>query len=240
MRRIVRVLGSLLLAAGSPAAVGSAATLTVTHFAESGAGSLGQAILDSNASVGTLDTIGSDVPGAPPFAILPLPAPDHHGPRDDRRDDAARLRGIPAVPDPAGPLQWGGPHPCLDRGGYDGPRTRLRRSHRGPPDRGRRQHDPGCFFGTDLTGTLDTATASASTSPTATRIRSAGRPPRHATSFPETTATASGSSRRRQPGPGTSSEPRSTVRSRSVTRSASSVTGGENNTIGGPPRALAM
>ncbi len=49
MRRILRVLGSVLLAAGASAAIGSAATFTVTVFAESGDGSFGQAILDANA-----------------------------------------------------------------------------------------------------------------------------------------------------------------------------------------------
>jgi hypothetical protein len=65
MRVAVRVLALLLLAGAAPAA-----TLTVTIFSETGPGSFGQAILDSNASVGVLDTIEFNVPGTPPFAIL--------------------------------------------------------------------------------------------------------------------------------------------------------------------------
>ena len=53
-----------------------AATLTVTTTADSGAGSLRQAILDSNASVGTLDTIvfaiGSGVQTITPLSALPI------------------------------------------------------------------------------------------------------------------------------------------------------------------------
>jgi hypothetical protein len=48
-----------------------AATITVTTTADSGAGSLRQAILDSNASVGTLDTIAFDIPGAGVHTIVP-------------------------------------------------------------------------------------------------------------------------------------------------------------------------
>ena len=68
MRVAVRVLGAAL--ACFVGAVASAATLTVTNAFESGAGSLRQAILDSNASPGTLDTIAFDIPGVGPFAIL--------------------------------------------------------------------------------------------------------------------------------------------------------------------------
>ncbi len=48
-----------------------AATLTVTTTADSGPGSLRQAILDSNASAGTLDTIEFDIPGAGVHTIVP-------------------------------------------------------------------------------------------------------------------------------------------------------------------------
>ncbi len=54
----------------------SAATLTVTTTADSGAGSLRQAILDSNTSVGVLDTIafaiGSGVQTITPLSALPI------------------------------------------------------------------------------------------------------------------------------------------------------------------------
>ena len=48
-----------------------AATITVTTTADSGPGSLRQAILDSNASAGTLDTIEFDIPGAGVHTIVP-------------------------------------------------------------------------------------------------------------------------------------------------------------------------
>src|SRR5689334_19716773 len=66
----------LCLAAIFPA---NAATFTVTSTADSGAGSLRQAILDANASVGTADTINFNTPPAgaktitPTLASGPLP-----------------------------------------------------------------------------------------------------------------------------------------------------------------------
>ncbi len=60
--RSLFVSSALLFAAAMPAAV--AATITVTTTADSGAGSLRQAILDSNASPGVLDTIAFNVTGA--------------------------------------------------------------------------------------------------------------------------------------------------------------------------------
>ena len=48
-----------------------AATLTVTTTADSGAGSLRQAILDSNTSTGVFDTIEFDIPGAGVHTIVP-------------------------------------------------------------------------------------------------------------------------------------------------------------------------
>lgn len=53
-----------------------AATFTVTTTADSGPGSLRQAILDANASVGVTDTIAFSIPGAGPHTIQPLsPSP---------------------------------------------------------------------------------------------------------------------------------------------------------------------
>ncbi len=73
-------LALLSLALALPAIL-SGATITVTTTADSGAGSLRQAILDSNASVGVLDTIAFAIPGAgvhtiavttdPPFVTDP-------------------------------------------------------------------------------------------------------------------------------------------------------------------------
>jgi IPT/TIG domain len=58
--RLLAVLATASLAAGSPAA---AATITVTSTGDTGAGTLHQAILDSNLSVGVLDTIAFAIPG---------------------------------------------------------------------------------------------------------------------------------------------------------------------------------
>ncbi len=54
--------GALLYLCAAPML--TAATLTVTSTADSGPGSLRQAILDSNTSVGTLDTIAFAIPGS--------------------------------------------------------------------------------------------------------------------------------------------------------------------------------
>jgi hypothetical protein len=66
MRGFAPILGIALLAT----ALASAATLTVTTVADSGPGSLRQAILDSNASTGVLDTITFNLPGSGPFVML--------------------------------------------------------------------------------------------------------------------------------------------------------------------------
>jgi hypothetical protein len=60
----MRTLGLLAAAVVGLASSAAAATLTVTSTADSGAGTFHQAILDSNASVGVLDTIAFDIPGA--------------------------------------------------------------------------------------------------------------------------------------------------------------------------------
>ena len=59
--RTLRLLAAASFALASSAA---AATLTVTSTADSGPGTLHQALLDSNASVGVLDTIAFAIPGA--------------------------------------------------------------------------------------------------------------------------------------------------------------------------------
>ncbi|MET0618762.1 MAG: S-layer homology domain-containing protein [Thermoanaerobaculia bacterium] len=66
--RTILTLGSVLLAAGA-----SAATFTVTSTADSGPGSLRQAILDANANAGT-DTIAFAIPGAGVHTISPVTA----------------------------------------------------------------------------------------------------------------------------------------------------------------------
>jgi len=62
-----------VLVLASPGALG-AATITVTTTADSGPGSLRQAILDSNTSAGTLDTIAFGIPGAGVHTIVPASA----------------------------------------------------------------------------------------------------------------------------------------------------------------------
>src|SRR5262245_19874887 len=64
----------LLLIAAAPAAPRAKVIYTVTTTADSGPNSLRQAILDSNASVGILDTIKFDITAAPPNRIMPLSA----------------------------------------------------------------------------------------------------------------------------------------------------------------------
>jgi IPT/TIG domain-containing protein/S-layer family protein len=64
---------SLVVALTAPSAL-HAATITVTTAADSGAGSLRDAITQSNASAGTLDTIAFTIPGTGPHTISPLSA----------------------------------------------------------------------------------------------------------------------------------------------------------------------
>src|SRR5687767_11244452 len=64
---IMQVILALALAAE---AVVPAAVIPVTTNADSGAGSLRQAILDSNASAGTVDVITFNIPGAGPHTIV--------------------------------------------------------------------------------------------------------------------------------------------------------------------------
>src|SRR5690348_7165053 len=57
---------------GCPAALSPAATFTVTTTADSGAGSLRQAILDANGNPGILNTIAFAIPGA---GVQTIPVP---------------------------------------------------------------------------------------------------------------------------------------------------------------------
>ena len=65
----MRKLAFLAVASLGLASSAAAATLTVTSTADSGPGTLHQALLDSNASVGVLDTIAFAVPGAASTSI---------------------------------------------------------------------------------------------------------------------------------------------------------------------------
>ncbi len=153
MRERVRCLGALILAAASAA---SAATFTVTVPGESGPGSIGQAILSSNASPGVLDTIAFNIPGTPPFALL-------------------IFMGIPAVTDPVvidattQPGYAGTPLFQIRAGLGNGPALTLAPGAEGSTVRGisfadlneaiRIEGDgntiESCFFGTDVTGMVD-------------------------------------------------------------------------------------
>jgi hypothetical protein len=66
-QNVIRCLTTILLTAGV-----DAATLTVTNTNDTGAGSLRQAIVDSNTSVGVLDTITFNIPGAGVHTITPV------------------------------------------------------------------------------------------------------------------------------------------------------------------------
>ncbi len=72
LRRIL-LLGAALLAALAAASYASAATFTVTTTADTGAGSLRQAILDSNGAIGP-DTIDFNIAGSGPHVIQPVTA----------------------------------------------------------------------------------------------------------------------------------------------------------------------
>ncbi|MET0618900.1 MAG: hypothetical protein ABW056_01410, partial [Thermoanaerobaculia bacterium] len=155
MRRIVRVLGSMLIFAGAAAAA-AAATYTVTAQGESGPGSIGAAIQSSNASVGVLDTIEFDLPGTPPFLVM-------------------LFMGIPTITDPViidattQPGYAGTPLFQIRQGLGQGPGLILAATAGGSTIRGLAFADinegiqiqadgntiEGCFFGTDVTGMLD-------------------------------------------------------------------------------------
>ena len=71
MRRPTLVSTALALGLGGLLGAARGATFTVTNTNDSGAGSLRQAILDSNAAAGA-DTIDFNIPGSGPFQILPV------------------------------------------------------------------------------------------------------------------------------------------------------------------------
>jgi hypothetical protein len=155
MRRIDRVLGSAFLFAAAAAAAAVADTYTVTAQGESGAGSIGAAIASANASPG-LDTIEFDIPGTPPFGVL-------------------LFFGIPNITDPVvidgttQPGYAGTPLFFIRQGAGQGPGLVLAAGSGGSTIRGLSFADinegiqilsdgntiEGCFFGTDVTGTLD-------------------------------------------------------------------------------------
>ena len=84
----------------------SAATYTVTNTADSGAGSLRQAIIDANGTPGVADTIAFNIPGAGAHTITPAsPLPTITDARDDRRLHAARLERQHERPGPARQLR---------------------------------------------------------------------------------------------------------------------------------------
>ncbi len=73
LRRVLLV-SAVLAAALLAAPAAHTATYTVTTTADSGAGSLRQAILDSNGSIGIPDTIDFNIAGAGPHVIQPVSA----------------------------------------------------------------------------------------------------------------------------------------------------------------------
>ncbi|HEY1435647.1 MAG TPA: hypothetical protein VGG65_09745, partial [Thermoanaerobaculia bacterium] len=142
----------LALAFASGAATGAlAATFTVTTTADSGAGSLRQAILDANGAAGA-DTIVFNIPGGGPYVITPLPP------------------GLPAMLGPTivdGTTQPGyAGTPIIEIANFSGSGLKLQGGSstiRGILVRGMNtgiavessdNHVEGCYVGTDLTGTV--------------------------------------------------------------------------------------
>ena len=141
------LLGAGLTAAATAAVPGS--TFTVTTTADSGPGSLRQAILDANANAGA-DTITFNIPGPGPYVITPLPP------------------GMPAMTGPTtvdGTTQPGyAGTPIIELANFSGSGLKLQGGSstiRGILVRGFNtgigvessdNHVEGCYVGTDLTG----------------------------------------------------------------------------------------
>jgi len=150
--RSASILSSALLF--SSTALLSAATLTVTTTADSGAGSLRQAILDANSGAGA-DTIEFNISGGGPYVITPLPP------------------GLPALTGPTtvdGTTQPGyAGSPIIEIANFSGTGLKLqggsstvraivfRDLNAGISVESSGNHVEGCFVGTDVTGTVAAA-----------------------------------------------------------------------------------
>ena len=88
----VRIYNRVLTPTDLATLSGQPVTFTVTRTADSGAGSLRQAILDANARAGIADIIAFSIAGAGVHTIAPTsPLPTITDPLKDRRDDAEWL-----------------------------------------------------------------------------------------------------------------------------------------------------
>jgi len=150
--RSASILSSALLF--SSTALLSAATLTVTTTADSGPGSLRQAILDANSGAGA-DTIEFNISGGGPYVITPLPP------------------GLPALTGPTtvdGTTQPGyAGSPIIEIANFSGTGLKLqggsstvraivfRDLNAGISVESSGNHVEGCFVGTDVTGTVAAA-----------------------------------------------------------------------------------
>ncbi|HEY1250610.1 MAG TPA: S-layer homology domain-containing protein [Thermoanaerobaculia bacterium] len=150
--RSVILLSSVLLI--SSTALLSAGSLLVTTTADTGAGSLRQAILDANNNGGT-DTIEFNIPGGGPYVITPVPP------------------GLPALTGPTivdGTTQPGyAGSPIIEIANFAGTGLKLqggastvraivfRGLNAGISVESSGNHVEGCFVGTDVTGTVAAA-----------------------------------------------------------------------------------
>jgi len=147
-RRLVRA-AVLLLFAG--AASLTAATFTVTNTADTGAGSLRQAILDANGAAGA-DTIDFNIPGTGPFLIQPVTLlPPLAGETTLDGTTQPGYAGTPLIElstfSGAGLRMTGGGSNTI-RG------ICLHNFNAGVQIESNDNHLEGCFIGTDPTGTL--------------------------------------------------------------------------------------
>jgi hypothetical protein len=150
----VRPAAVLLVLSLSVASAARAATFTVTNTADSGAGSLRQAILDANANAGA-DTIAFNIPGSGPFVITPLPP------------GLPAMTGSTTVDGTTQPGYAGAP--IVEIANFSGAGLKLQGGSstvRGIVVRGMNtgisvessgNHVEGCYVGTDVTGTVAAA-----------------------------------------------------------------------------------
>jgi hypothetical protein len=130
---------------------GLAATFTVTTTADSGAGSLRQAILDANAAAGA-DTIAFAIPGSGPYVITPLPPglPAMTGPTTIDGTTQPGYAGTPLIEI----ANFSGSGLKLQGGSSTVRAIVVRGMNTGIAVESSGNHVEGCFVGTDVTGTV--------------------------------------------------------------------------------------
>jgi hypothetical protein len=130
-------------------AVLPAATFTVTTTADSGAGSLRQAILDANAGAGS-DTISFNIPGGGPYVITPLPPglPAMLGPTTVDGTTQPGYAGTPIIEI----ANFSGSGLKLQGGSSTVRGILVRGMNTGIAVESSNNHVEACYVGTDLTG----------------------------------------------------------------------------------------